>query len=355
MERVEAEKEFMEKCYMPLFQSWLQEVTQQYGAEFNKNETLFVMYIKQFLDAVSKVQDRTGIELGVITCSILWTSLLDGTPAILMEAYAQKPFVDDPIMGEKVSVPWMFYHWSNFVESMERRCGELGLGTYIRLPEVKAKAIQAARDIVFIYWIAMKAHLRQFPETTTWRNLKKGPLLCVTLGEYMECQYALLGEREELDLTLLEPNSSARFARFQNKVYRNQRFEGFVLSDTVFERCTFQNVEFEACTMCDARFIDCTFEHCTFSNLSLMGTEIYATRLTDAIFERVWSETGQSGERKDFLSCGHTSITNCLLERVSFRNTELRQARVDNCQFIKLHVLESDLCASLQKHTVEEE
>lgn len=355
MERAEAEREFMEKCYQPLFQSWLQEVVKQYGADFEKNEARFVMYIQQFLNAISKVQQQTGIALGVITCSVLWTSLLEGTPAILMEAYKGEPFVDDPIMGEKVPVPWMFYHWNDLLTEMDRKCGELGLGTYIRLPELRAKGIQAARDILFVYWIAMKAHLRQFQETETWRNLKKGPLLCITLGEYMEHQYPLLGEREELDLTLLEPNSSAQFARFCNKVFKNQQFERLMLSDTVFQHCTFQNVEFQECALCDARLVDCTFEQCIFSNLSLMGTEIYATRLTGSTFDHVWSETGQSGEQKDFLSCRHTSFTNCLLEEVEFRNTELRHAGIDNCQFIKLHAQESDLCASLEDHVIKDE
>ena len=354
MERAAAEKEFMEKCFGPLFQAWIEEVTEQYGVEFEKNETQFVMCIQQFLDTMSKLQPQSG-PLSVITCSILWTSLLEGTPAILIEAYTGTPFVQDPVIGERVPAPWLFYHWNNFVDALSQKCGELGLGTYIRRPEIRAKAIQAARDIMFVYWIASKAHLRQVSGLPVWNNLNKGPLFCITLGEYMERQYALLGEREELDLTLLEPNSSAQFARFQDKVFRNQRFEGLVLSDSVFERCVFHNVEFEACAMCDTRFTDCTFEHCTFSNLSLMGTEFYATRLTEASFERVWSETGQSRELRDFLSAGHTSFTSCLLERSSFHGTELKEAEIDNCQFIKLRSLESDLCPALQAQAVEEE
>lgn len=354
MDRTAAEKEFMEKCYKPLFQSWLKEVTEQYSSECDKNGAMFLTYIEKFLDAVSKIQDQTDVKMGMITCSILWTSLVNGTPAILIEAYTGAPFLNEPIIGERVPVPWMFYHWSDFVEAMHRKCGELGLGTYIRLPELRAKAIQAARDIIFVYWIVMKAHLRYFSETATWRRVKKGSLLCITLGEYMEHQYALLGEREELDLTLLEPNSSAQFAKFQNKVYKNQKFNGLTLSDTVFEQCTFQYVEFQSCPMCDARFINCTFEHCKFSNLSLMGAEIYATRLTASCFDHVWSACGQSRKQGDFLASGHTSFTNCLIEEVGFYNTELRNAKIDNCQFIKLDVLESDLCASLQGQGVKE-
>lgn len=354
MERATAEKEFMEKCYDPLFQSWLQEVTEQYGAEFEKNETRFVMYIKQFLDTVSKLQQQADFPLSVITCSILWTSLLEGTPAILLEAYTGEPFVQDPVIGERVPAPWLFYHWSDFVDALSQKCSEMGLGTYIRPPEIQAKAIQAARSIIFLYWIATKAHMRQVSELPVWNSINKGPLFCITLGEYMERQYGLLGEREEVDLTLLEPNSSARFAKFEDKVFRNHKFEGLILSDTVFRHCIFQSVQFLACPLNDAQFIDCTFEQCIFSDLSLMGTEFYATRLTDISFEHTWSETGQSQERRDFLSAGHTSFTNCLLEKIYFRNTELKEAKIDNCQFIKLHSMESDLCASLQAQAVEE-
>ena len=354
MERVTAEKEFMEKCYNPLFQSWLQEVTEQYGTEFKQNETRFVMCMKQCLDAVSKLQQQADFPLSVITCSILWTSLLEGAPAILLEAYTGAPFVQDPVIGERVPTPWLFYRWKDFVDTLSQKCGEMGLGTYIRAPEIQAKAIQAARSIIFLYWIAAKAHLRQVPELPVWNSINKRPLFCITLGEYMEHQFGLLGEREEVDLALLEPNSSARFAKFEDKVFRNQKFEGLILSDTVFRRCVFRSVQFLACPLNDAQFIDCTFEQCIFSDLSLMGTEFNATRLTDISFEHIWSEAGQSQEQWDFLSAGDVSFTNCLLERVYFRSAELRGAKIDNCQFIKLHSLESDLCASLQAQVVEE-
>lgn len=353
MERAAAEKAFMEKCYDPLFRSWMQEVTEQYGAEFQKNETRFVTYIEQFLNTVANLQRQADVPLSVITCSILWTSLLEGTPAILIEAYTGEPFMQDPVMGERVPAPWLFYHWSEFLDALSQTCGKMKLGTYIRRPEIRAKAIQAARDLICLYWIAMKAHLRRITQLPVWRSFSKGPLFCITLGEYMERQYALIGERAEVDLALLEPNSSAQFAKFQDRVFRNQKFEGLTLSDTVFQRCIFQYVEFQACALSDAQFVDCTFEHCTFSDLSLMGTEIYATRLTDSSFQRIWSDTGQSREPGDFLSGGHTRFANCLLEKVSFCNAELRHAKIENCQFIKLHVLESDLCASLQDQAAE--
>ncbi len=354
MEHSTAEKEFMEKCFGPLFQAWLQEVTEQYAAEFEKNEAQFVVCIQQFLNTVSKLQHQSGFPLRVITCSILWTSLLDETPAILIEAYAGAPFVQDPLIGERVPAPWLFYHWSNFVDALRKKCGAMGLGTYIRPPEIQAKAIQAARNIIFLYWIASKAHLRQISELPVWNKINKGPLFCITFGEYMERQYGLIGEREEVDLALLEPHSSAQFSKFEDKIFKGQKFEGLILSDTVFRHCFFQSVQFLTCPLSDAQFIDCTFEQCTFSNLSLMGTEFYAVRLTDVSFKHVWSETGQSQELRDFVSAGHTSFTNCLLEKVHFRNTELREAKIDNCQFIKLDSLESDLCPSLQAQIVEE-
>ena len=61
MERAEAEKAFIEKCYDPLFRAWIQEVTEQYGAEFQKNETRFVTYVEQFPNPVSKLQGLADV------------------------------------------------------------------------------------------------------------------------------------------------------------------------------------------------------------------------------------------------------------------------------------------------------
>ncbi|MFR4977294.1 MAG: pentapeptide repeat-containing protein [Butyricicoccus sp.] len=354
MDRIKAEMEFQEKCFEPLFHSWIQEVAEQYGTQFEVNKKQFLIYTQSFLKSLNSLQKQIDCEPHILTFSVLWTALLEGVPSLLIEAHEGEPFMVNPILSEKIPAPWLFYHWKQFLESLDSRCGELGLSKYIRYPELRAKAIQAARDILFSDCMLMKAYMRTLEHTTEWIELKKGSFFCLTAGEYMERQYPLVGERTEIDLVYLESGSDARFAKFEKKQFKGQDFDGLVLSDTIFEQCTFQNVSFKNCALCDARLIDCTFEHCRFSNLSLMGAEIYATRLTDTVFEHVWTQFGQSRNRWDFISCGCTSFTNCLLEQVLLLNCEIQQVEFEDCQFIEIQSLNSDLCAQLRKRLVKE-
>lgn len=80
-----------------------------------------------------------------------------------------------------------------------------------------------------------------------------------------------------------------------------------------------------------------------------MGAEFYATRFTGVRFHHVWSDLGQSREKKDCVSCGKTTFTNCLLERTQFDDSNLNEARIDSCQFIKIYADNSTLCPALQE------
>ena len=355
MEREQAEQKFQEQCFEPLFVDWTQTVTEQYGKDSERVETLLLAHGKGFLGALVKMQEQLDCRVCILTFSILWTSLLQGKPAILIEAYEDIPFGSDPVLSEKIPAPWLFYGWSGFVGALEKKCGELALNTYIRLPEIRTKALEAAQNILITYCMMMKAHLRQLPQTEEWASVRKQEFFFVSAGEYMERQLPLLGERPELDLAYLESGTDARFSKFKDCTFTGQTFSQLFLADTAFHHCVFQGVTFEKCALCDALFVDCTFENCTLSDLSIMGAEFYATRFTGVKFYCVWSDLGQSREKKDCVSCGQTTFTNCLLERTQFQDSNLSEAKIDSCQFIELSADNSVLCPTLQNQIETEE
>ena len=86
-----------------------------------------------------------------------------------------------------------------------------------------------------------------------------------------------------------------------------------------------------------------------------MGAEFYATRFTDVRFSCVWSDLGQSREKKDCVSCGQTTFTKCLLERVQFNDSNLGSTQIGSCQFIELSADNSVLCPTLQNQISSEE
>lgn len=348
MDRETAEQKFQTQCFEPLFADWTQTVTEQYGKDYDAAETLLLTYGKGFLAALAKVQEALDCQVCILTFSVLWTSLLQGKPALLIEAYEDIPFGFDPVLSEKVPAPWLFYGWSGFLDALEKKCGELALNTYIRPPEIRAKALEGAQNILITYCMMMKAHLRQLPQSEEWRSARKQVFFFVSAGEYMERQLPLLGERPEIDLAYLERGGDARFCVFKNCAFTEQTFSELHLADTSFHHCTFRDVTFEKCELCDALFVDCTFENCTLSNLSIMGAELYATRFTGVSFDHVWTDLGQSRKKNDCVSCGRTTFTNCLLEHTQFNDSNLSEARIDSCQFIGISANNSALCPALQ-------
>ena len=355
MDREKAEQIFQEQCFEPLFVKWTQAVTEQYGKDYERVEMMLLAHGKGFLAALARMQETLDCQVCILTFSVLWTSLLQCKPAILIEAYEDIPFGSDPVLSEKIPAPWLFYGWSDFVDALEKKCGELALNTYIRVPEIRAKALEAAQNILITYCMMMKAHLRQLPQSEEWASVRKQIFFFASAGEYMERQLPLLGERPELDLVYLEKGTDARFSKFKDCTLTAQTFCELFLADTSFNHCIFRDVTFEKCALCDALFVDCTFENCTFSDLSIMGAEFYSTRFTDVKFNHVWSDLGQSHERKDCVSCGQTTFTNCLLERTQFDDSDLSSTQVDSCQFIEISANKSILCSALQNQVGAEE
>lgn len=355
MDREKAEQKFQEQCFEPLFVEWTQAVTEQYGKDFERVEMMLLAHGKGFLAALARMQETLDCQVCILTFSVLWTSLLQGKPAILIEAYEDIPFGSDPVLSEKIPAPWLFDGWSDFVDALEKKCGELALNTYIRSPEIRAKALEAAQNILITYCMMMKAHLRRLPQSEEWASVRKQIFFFVSAGEYMERQLPLLGERPELDLAYLEKGADARFSKFKECTFTAQTFCELFLADTSFNHCTFRDVTFEKCALCDALFVDCTFENCTLSDLSIMGAEFYSTRFTDVKFNHVWSDLGQSHEKKDCVSCGQTTFTNCLLERTQFDDSDLSSTQIDSCQFIEISANKSVLCSTLQNQVGAEE
>lgn len=348
MDRETAEQKFQTQCFAPLFADWTQTVAERYGKDYGAAETVLLTCGKGFLAALARVQETLDCQVCVLTFSVLWTSLLQGKPALLIEAYEDIPFGSDPVLSEKVPAPWLFYGWSGFLDALEKKCGELALNTYIRPPEIRAKALEGAQNILITYCMMMKAHLRQLPQSKEWGAVRKQAFFFVSAGEYMERQLPLLGERPEVDLAYLERGDDARFCVFKNCTFTEQTFSELHLADASFHHCTFRDVTFEQCALCDALFVDCTFENCVLSNLSIMGAEFHATRFTGVSFDQVWSELGQSRKKDDCVSCGRTTFTSCLLERVCFHHADLSGAELDSCQFIELTADGSTLCPTLQ-------
>lgn len=349
MDRNHAENEFCEKCFEPVFSDWTKRIIEQYANERESIKMLILTQSRGFLATLAELQQQIDCQVSTLTFSFLWTSLLQGEPAILIEAYEDIPFVSDPILSEKIPAPWLFWGWTDFIKALEEKCGKLALSTYIRLPQIRAKALSAAQEILITYSMILKDHFRQLPQTPEWRAIQKQLFFFVTAGEYMERQLPLLGERPEVDLVYLEKGSDVRFAKFQGLVFKGQNFSELLLSDTCFLQCTFQDVTFEQCGLCDAVFIDCTFENCTLSHLSIMGTNFYSNRFTNVTLQDVWSSTGQSNEKNDCISCGRTLFSDCLLEYIYFDHSELNKVKIIRCQFIHINSNNSDLCSALME------
>ena len=355
MDRNQAENEFWEKCFEPVFTDWTIRVTEQYINDRKGIKSLLLAQSLDFLVALSKLQEQINCRVSTLTFSFLWTSLLQGKPAVLIEAYEELPFTSDPILSEKVPAPWLFEGWADFIKELEVRCGKLALNSYIRPPEIRAKAIQAAQKILITYCMILKNHLRQLPQTAEWKAVQKQFFFFATAGEYMERQLPLLGERPEIDLAYLERGSDARFAKFKDRAFEGQAFSELFLADTCFAQCTFRDVTFDQCALCDAIFIDCTFENCTLSNLSIMGTGFYSSRFTNITLLNVWSSTGQSNQKEDCISCGRTMFSDCLLEHILFDKSELYKVKINCCQFININSNNSNLCPALTVHLRAEE
>ncbi len=326
MEEINFREVFREKCYIPALRKLVDNSAAKLAGDMERTTEAFLSPLEAFLGLLLEHQDRGSIPPASWLClSFLRTSLRQGKPVLLAEAYETLPFLEKPLMSCELSGEWMLPDWEVFREELEENTRQQSMGRYVRLPERRSYEAEAVSIPLRQLAMTMKYMLRGLEYRGIWNRLSGMEGFTVSYGEYMDWQFPLLEIKGDVDLFLCDDRTDLTFRRFKGLHYENKQFDSRELDDSVFRECVFQKVDFTGTKLRNVRFIGCVFEDCVFEGAELMGSSFLSGRLRGVSFKGCLLMP----QAPYYIPA---SFKWSLLEAVDWTETEIRDDMFVDCQ-----------------------
>lgn len=329
MEEINFRDVFRETCYIPALRKLAESSAAALAGDMERAAEAFLPPLEAFLGLLLEHQDRGSIPpVGRLGISFLRTSMCQGKPTLLVEAYENLPFLEKPVMGCELSGEWMLPGWDAFREELTENIRQQSLGRYVRSPELKSYEAEALSILLRQLAMPMRYMLWGLEYRGIWNRLAGMEGFGISYGEYMDWQFPLLEVRGDVDLFLCDDGENLTFRRFQGLCYEDKQFGQRELDDCVFRECTFQRADFTGTKLRNARFIRCSFEDCRFEGVELMGTSFLSGRLRRVCFRecRLMPKAPYYAPARFKWS---------LLEAVDWQETETTDALFVDCQLFE--------------------
>lgn len=326
MEEINFREVFRENCYIPALRNLVETFSAQLCRNMERATEAFLSPLEAFLNLLLDHRDRGSIPAaGRLCLSFLRTSLRQGKPVLLAEAYENLPFLEKPVMSCELSGEWMLPGWNAFREELDENLRRQSLGRYVRSPERRSYEEEAVSILLRQLAMAMKYMLWGLEYRGIWKRLSALEGFSISYGEYMDWQFPLLEIKGDVDIFLCDDRTDLTFRRFQGLHYEDKQFGPRELDDCVFRECTFQKADFVETKLRNTRFIRCVFEDCRFAGAELMGSSFMSGRLRGVCFK-------QCGLMPRAPYYAPASFKWSLLEAVDWPETEIRDDMFVDCQ-----------------------
>lgn len=348
MERAEWEKQYRERCYLPVFKEYIQKNMQRHVDHLKEINGKLNGCVEAFLANMVLLQEKGKLgEIQSVCISFPYTSLACGAPFLLFEGYPGAPFMDDALAFREFPAPWLFPDWEQLLEKLHEEAGKQGMNAVIRMPFIKSHALKSAGYILYIWAIFVKYHLCGIEEKEAFRKLKKAEDFSISFGEYMDWQYPIWISRKETDIFFCEKGTDLRFCQFRELWYEDKMFDALVLDECRFGACTFQGCRFNKTSFRDAIFEGCTFRNCSFADTDIAGAVFEGCKFEDVLMER--TRTYFLSREPDYFPAARagTEFRGCFLTRVSMKDSDFSEGYFYGCRMETVLTEECSLSESL--------
>lgn len=332
MESTDFKDIFEKDCFQAAVGEMLRQTDKVIQGELELVMEKFVEPLHEFLGKLLEtLEPDPEASVKYICISFLRSAMYVGEPVLLVEAYRDIPFLEDPILVREMDGSWFFPCWEQYRQNLEQSIRQQSLGRYVREPERKSYDSKAISFMLVYLTVCLKYMVRKLETYPEWQGFERMKEFTLSYGEYMDWQFPLLRIREEIDPFLWDDREMS-FRKFQNRIYEEKAFQDWIMDDCVFRECTFRHTVFEGTQFRSTRFFDCIFEDCHFREVEFGGSSILSCRVKNTVFEdcRFLGGLYQQGETKVFYPA--CTFRWSLLESVHWIQTPTNEAVFADCQ-----------------------
>lgn len=339
------EEIFFKTCYLPETQLFLQRVQEVLNNGFDELLEQFNSELERYIEALINEQ-ADFMPIGMISISFLHTSLYFNKPVFRLDAYDESGLLGESQYSSSIDATWLFTYWQDYETALRNAIDTHHWQRTIKPERVTELMRQSVQSLLYEVMIFFKYWATTWDELEALKRMRKAEHFCISFGEYQDWQRTLYVEQPEIDLFNMAPETLTTFRKFQDKTYRNKVFKKMDLQHCQFINCTFRQCEFQEVLCDDAIFIDCNFYDAKWEQVSFKGASFIGCDFISVTGEQI--VTGISGckpkEIKDLYK--FAEFDNCLYEAVCFKNSQLTQAKLNECIVKQLSVKTSDVSTS---------
>lgn len=334
-------KEFKEQ-YLPMLQ-------EQFHTKIQKNiesngEVILKKLYKELEGVISfsvSFQKEIPIEIGEIQISLLQTSVVLGKPQIAFCVYNASGILGEEIYNLKFDAQWMFEPWQEYYDLLENKVLELHAENYIRKAALQQMMLESMDFIIYCLYAITKYHFIEFFRMNKYEELILADNFRLSVGGYRDWSRTLYRKCPPSDIFFGSEQKNFKYAIFNEAVYNQKKFENLELGKTYFYDCEFVHSYFSNTVLRDAIFENCRFYHCEFEKTDFCGATFRNVTMKKCTFtETIWNYVPDMERLEDFYK--NVDLKSCVLEYISFNQSDLRGIRINDCQWKEIEIVECE-------------
>lgn len=246
---------------------------------------------EDFLRAIRILQGKTPFQIGCIQGALLYSSVKNGNPVILYEAFDEAGEYGKVLMAKEYPADWLFVNWGGLWEALQKSLKDHGFARFMSEEAVNCLMNEQISSCVYALTYLAKYIFKGMDQFLYFDRIQTTDDFYVTLGGYQDFCKCLYRKRKEVDIFVSIEDRDFTFCNFRDCVYQDKKIWTGNFNNAVFTKCRFQNVDIVGCEFRDCEFKECSFQNVTFVECALQGC--------------IWMEC--SVQTTSFLRCEHQS------------------------------------------------
>lgn len=295
--------DFREKYFSPIAIDYMEKL----AMHFIESQTVIFARLKEqmqlFMRFIATVQEKKIWGIGEIQISILYSSVLLGTPEMCVSVYDEDGVLGKEIISAKYNMDWMFQEWDVFEKKVQKQISELSAEHSIPKAAVQKLMLECLNGVIKEFALLTKYHFREIDKWDGFENLNRSEKFIVTVGSYRDWANIVYEDAFVNDIVIEKERNDFSFINLSNVRIQNKRFTNKNFRMARFSKCVFANVEFEGDCFDDVLFSECMFRNCIFKKVTFYGAifekcDIYKNQCYQVYLE-LQEENFQKEKRDD--------------------------------------------------------
>lgn len=250
----------------------------------------FIHELDEAFAAVKEFQTKeAAIPVSQVCICFLNTSYYFNKPKLRVLLYEPDCIWKDAVFHKDIDAQWLVSPLESYKKDIEM----YAIKEHKSLEWQQLELRHMLKLLLMMARYYLKYEIRELCLNGHVKDIFKDEFFGVSFGEYMDWQFPIYCESQEIDLLQTQSSDNLRFKHFENKVYRKIEVAQRDVSSGVFKDCEFTKCNFKEMNFNDVMFINCKFKNVVFDKGTMYGTTFETCEFENTQFVNISIEQNE--------------------------------------------------------------